>query len=115
MAPFMPNEYAVKATTFYQRGAMQASPLFPSPPPPLRGSSRRGRTSISDSRHASIRGPGRAGHIRGLVRGKEKHHCSNLFRLPGAPQGNGTQQALELLVVLRARFRHGCIPEDWDT
>ena len=24
MSPFMPNEYAVKATTFYQRGAMLA-------------------------------------------------------------------------------------------
>src|SRR6266436_3909127 len=72
------------------------------------------RTSVSDSRHASIRGPGRAGHIRGLVRGKEKHHRSNLFRLPGAPQGNGTQQTIKLLVVLHEIFRHGCIHEARD-
>src|SRR5258708_37558211 len=114
MSLFMPKEYAVKATTFTHRGAMQASPPFPSPPTPLRGSPMRGRTSVSDSRHASIGGPGRAGHIRGLVRGKEKHHRSNLFRLPGAPQGNGTQQTIKLLVVLHEIFRHGCIRETRD-
>src|SRR5260221_238913 len=69
---------------------------------------------VSDSCHASIGGPGRAGHIRGLVRGKENHDRSNLFRLPGAPQGNGTQQTIKLLVVLHEIFRHGCIRETRD-
>src|SRR5258708_8336296 len=68
----------------------------------------------SDSCHTSIRGPGCTGYIRGFVRSKEKHNSSDLFRLCGSAQGNGTQQGLAFLVVLHEIFRDRCISETWD-
>src|SRR5207245_3044622 len=107
MSPFMPDEYAVKATTFYQRGRCK-HPYHPSAPlPPLRGSSRRGRKSVSDSRHASIGGPGRAGHIRGLVRGKEKLTPANFSRPPGAPRGKGRSKRSNSPAVSNKDFHNG--------